>query len=222
MGTKPMPAEPALEVELKYRATPAALVELERVDRIGAATIGPVHRVEEVDRYLDTPDGRLAAARWACRLRTRDGRTFVSLKGPPAGSARAIHRRPEIEGPASESLDPSAWPPSAARERLAALAGSRAPLVERLRLRQRRSERSVSLAGRRVGTLSLDEAVVEWGGEPRATLRDVELELVGEAEAPLGELAAALAAVRGLDPEPRSKLERALAAVEAVGLRRGG
>lgn len=217
-----MPAEPTLEVELKYRATPAALAELERVDRIGEATIGPVHRVDEVDRYLDTPDGRLAAARWACRLRTRDGRTVISLKGPPSGSAGAIHRRPEIEGPASESLDPSAWPPSAARERLAALAGSLAPLVERLRLRQRRLERSVSLAGRPVGTLSLDEVAVAWRGAQCGTLRDVELELVAEAEPLVGELAGALAAVRGLDPEPRSKLERALAAVEAAGPPHGG
>ena len=61
-------------------------------------------KVDEVDRYLDTVDLRLATARWACRLRTREGRTIVSLKGPCGTcSGDALHLRGEVEGPASAS-----------------------------------------------------------------------------------------------------------------------
>ena len=116
----------ALEIELKYAATPAALAVLADAERLGPALLGPTVVNDESDRYLDTPDRRLSAAGWACRLRTRrvDGiaRTFVSLKGPAEPAVAEMHRRPEIEAEAPDDLDPARWPPSPARE-----------LVDRLR-----------------------------------------------------------------------------------------
>lgn len=204
-----------VEVELKFAADgPAPLRALASVARLGAATLGPPHTFDEVDRYLDTPDGRLAAERWACRLRSREGRTRVSLKGPPeSGSGGQIHRRPEIEAPATESTDPASWPPSEARSFLDALRGN-APLVERLRLAQRRSERDVRVDGDELGTLTLDVVGVEAGGRPVGRFHVVELELrtsgTADDEAGLLGLGAALEAVDGLRPEPRTKLEHAL------------
>jgi inorganic triphosphatase YgiF len=204
-----------IEVELKLRAeTEAPLRALATVARLGPADLGPATEVHELDRYLDSADGRLATAGWACRLRTRQGATRLSLKGPPQHAAgAALHRRPEIEGPADASLSPDAWPASPARERLLVLSAG-ATLVERLALRQRRVERSASIDGKAVGTLSLDRVQVEQGGVGRGAFVAVELELD---DAALGTgfdptpLADALLATPGLVQEPHTKLERALA-----------
>jgi inorganic triphosphatase YgiF len=207
----------SLEVELKLRAEDEApLRRLATIERIGSYGLGPPHEVAELDRYLDTADGRLAAARWACRLRTRDGGVRVSLKGPAEhADGEAVHRRPELEGPASDTPDPSGWPASAARDRLLQLSGGQA-LSERLVLRQKRTERQVT-AGRRIGVLSLDRVTVLSGEVEQGSFLAVELELAADAVdgSAADALLAELQAVDGLEPEPRTKLERALAMLPA-------
>ncbi len=206
-----------LEVELKFIAEgPAPLDLLATATELGRASLGPADTYDELDRYLDTADGRLAAERWACRLRTRRGATIISLKGPAEpslpGEAPALHRRPEVEGPASNALTPDAWPPSEARDRLLALsAGGR--LVERLALAQRRTERAVEIDGRRTGLLSLDRVTVRHEGVEMGRLWSVELESVDETAAGLEALGGALAATPGLLPDPLTKLERAVAII---------
>lgn len=201
------------EVEARFRAPgPRPLESLAAVPRLGPAELGPATVSSEVDVYLDSVDGALAAARWACRLRTRGERVTLSLKGPPDPAAGGwLHRRPEVEGPATEARDPASWPPSPARELLERLTGG-AALIERFVLRQRRVERGVTRGAHRIGTLSLDTVDVEHEGAPVGRLHVVELELTaGTAdEAILTPLARELGAVAGLEPEPRTKLERAL------------
>ncbi|MEO8245817.1 MAG: CYTH domain-containing protein [Chloroflexota bacterium] len=208
-------AELEMEVELKYAATQAALDTLGVARELGPAELGETLVNDETDRYLDTVDRRLHAAAWACRLRTRrvagEARTFVSLKGPAAAVAGALHRRPELEGPATDDLDPVHWPPSAARDLVDRLRDG-GGLVEFLRLTQRRLERAVTIDGARIGTLSLDDVVAHRGSQELGMLRAAELELgAGDGEAWLPELAAALERVEGLATDHRSKLEHALA-----------
>lgn len=206
----------ALEVELKFSASrPEPLARLSALSRLGPAALGPARTIDERDRYLDTRDGRLAGARWACRLRTRGEQTIVSLKGPaePGGDAGRdeLHRRPELEGPANGSLDPLRWPASPARARLVRMTGGQA-LVERLVLNQQRTEREVTSGGRLTGVLSLDRVRVVHENVNLGSLFAVELELRGGApEADLRPLADALCAIDGLLPDPSTKLERALA-----------
>jgi inorganic triphosphatase YgiF len=203
------------EIEAKFRAdTAAPLVELEARPRLGRAVLGSPRTIDEIDRYLDTEDRRLAAARWACRLRLREGTTRISLKGPRSGTTDGWHhRRPEVEGPATAEIDPDGWPASPALELLTTLAAGR-PLVEHLRLYQARTERTVALNdGAPVGTLTLDRVRMTAGDVDLGELFVVELELdaaseTGEAE--LGGLAEELLATDGLAAEPRSKLEHAL------------
>ncbi|MDQ4035248.1 MAG: CYTH domain-containing protein [Chloroflexota bacterium] len=203
------------EIEAKFRAeTAEPLVALATRSSLGHALLGTARTVAEVDRYLDTADGRLAAARWACRLRSRDGTTRISLKGPPIGLAEPwYHRRPEVEGPATDVLEPDTWPRSGALDLLDRLRAGH-PLGERLRLDQARTERAVRHAdGSSIGTLSLDRVRVSDAGSDLGELFTVELELdasSGPAELELDALAAELAATDGLVPEPRSKLEHAL------------
>lgn len=208
-----------LELELKYRTLdPAPMRTLAAVSSLGPATLGPAIAADELDRYLDTPDLRLATAHWACRLRIRGGRTMISLKGPARHDpGDALHRRPEIEGPGGPGTDAGVWPPSPARDLLVALAGgpsaSELGLIERFSLAQHRTERAVLEGDRQVGLLSLDEVTVLRDGAPRGTLLAVEVEFrAGEAPEPrlVTELDAALAAVIGLRHDPHTKLEHAL------------
>jgi inorganic triphosphatase YgiF len=206
----------AVEVELKFRAAgDDVLRRLAGIAALGPATLGPPRTVDELDRYLDTEDRRMAEARWACRLRSREGSTKISLKGPPQPSAHAdgaLHRRPELEAPASADLDPSRWPASEARALVDRLRGERS-LVERLRLRQQRAEREVSLDGASIGVLSLDRVEVEREGAHLGTLHAVELEVNSGEEASgeqLVRLADALHAIDGLEPDRLTKLEHAL------------
>jgi inorganic triphosphatase YgiF len=202
----------AIEVEARFRVTdPAAVAHLSDIPRLGAAELGPPTAFEETDAYLDTADGVLAAARWACRLRQRNGVAIVSLKGPPeSGTGGWLHRRPELEGPATPEPDPEGWPPSEARELLDRLRAGR-PLVVRLRLLQYRIERRATVNGAPTGVLSLDHVTVLGPTGVVGTFRIVELELADRAAAPhLPLLAVALGALDGLAAEPRSKLEHAL------------
>ncbi len=209
------------EIEARFRAdTPAPLDALAVRPTLGRARLGEPRTVDEVDRYLDTDDGRLAAARWACRLRSREGGTRISLKGPSSGPPGAwVHRRPEIEGPASEIVEPDRWPPSEALDKLTALSSGR-PLAERLRLYQARTERTVAIDGDGpMGTLTLDRVRMHALDADLGELFIVELELSDASEA--GErqllgLAAALAEIDGLRAEPRSKLEHALARLDEL------
>jgi len=213
-----MESEHPLELELKYRADdPAPLRALAAVSSLGPVALGPANPVDELDRYLDTPGLRLGAAGWACRLRIRGEQMTLSLKGPARhGPGDALHRRPEVEGPAGPGTDPGRWPPSPARDLLASLAGgsaSQISLVERFTLEQRRTERTVLAGGRRIGLMSLDEVTVLRDSKARGTLLMVELEFVaGEPPDPrlVAELGAALAVVVGLQPDPHTKLEHAL------------
>jgi inorganic triphosphatase YgiF len=204
----------AIEVEARFRVTePEALNRLAALDGLGYATLGPPTAFEETDTYLDTEDGALGAARWACRLRRRGARVTVSLKGPPAtGTGGWLHLRPEVEGPATDEPDPERWPQSDARDLLDRLRAGY-PLRQRLTLRQRRTERTVTVAERLVGVLSMDDVTVVRHRRDVDRFAIVELELAAEgAAAGSGELVAlaeALAAVGGLVPEPRTKLERA-------------
>lgn len=208
----------AIEVEARFGgAGPEPLAVLATTASLGTASLGPATTSAEVDVYLDTAEGALGAARWACRLRARDSRVALSLKGPPdPGTGGWLHRRPEVEGPATEDRDPAAWPPSAAREALERLTGG-APLVEQFILRQQRVERPVTLGPQRIGTLSLDTVDVEHEAVTIGRLHVVELELSAgsEDEAILDPLAREIGSIPGLVPEPRTKLERARSLIES-------
>ena len=138
-GARTRPRAMPTEVEAKFRA------EVRRTaDELAAASASrarassePPRTVDEVDRYLDTDDGRLAAARWACRLRSREGATRISLKGPPhrtrspagsTGARRSRDRRPTTIEPDDLAGEPGARAAHPAGATGDALVGAPAPL----------------------------------------------------------------------------------------------
>ncbi len=205
-----------IEVELKYR-----VLDAESAARLGALrTLGTLRvagrprQVQVEDRYIDTADGALARAGYAVRLRRGPSMTILSVKASNPTTS-ALHRREELEGPADLSLDPHAWPASAARALVLEQAGD-SPLMEIVTIRQLRHARTFAGESLEV-ELSVDDVEIVARGRMIERFLELEVELKTGDEAGLGEVAAILAADPTLEPVTTSKLERALAA-----LARGG
>ena len=205
-----------IEVELKYR-----VLDAESAARLGALrTLGTLRvagrprQVQVEDRYIDTADGALARAGYAVRLRRGPRMTILSVKASNPTTS-ALHRREELEGPADLSLDPHAWPASAARALVLEQAGD-SPLMEIVTIRQLRHARTFAGESLEV-ELSVDDVEIVARGRMIERFLELEVELKTGDEAGLGEVAAILAADPTLEPVTTSKLERALAA-----LARGG
>jgi CHAD domain-containing protein len=140
--------------------------------------------------------------------------TILSVKAS-SEAASALHRREELEGPADLSLDPHAWPSSAARSLVLEHAGD-APLLETITIRQLRHARTFAGDALEV-ELSVDDVEVVAGGRMIDRFLELEVELKSGDERGLAGIAAVLGADDALEPVTTSKLERALAA-----LARGG
>ena len=199
-----------LEVELKYAVRDAAgLNGLLATGEIAGYRVGAPRIALVEDRYVDTAERSVERAGYAARLRTRDAKVAIELKSltNEAAGIEALHRREELGGPATDDLDPDAWPASAARGRLQSLAGG-APIVERFRLRQRREERDLTGDAGTI-LLTVDAADVLAGDRLAGALGDLELELQSGDESQMTALAAALDTSGLVEPEPASKFERA-------------
>ena len=215
-------AERPVEVELKYRVVDLAAAERYLIaEEIGSfvGTAAPRSSQFE-DRYVDTADGAMAKAGFAVRIRQTGRGTVVSVKSlarseGPGGSVR----REELEGPADRTTGPLEWPPSDARSLVLERAGD-APLVELVTIRQLRRKRIVRDGDTRV-ELSLDEVDVVARSRVIDRFVELEAELVKGAEERLGVLAEVFAMDPALVPASGSKLDVAMAAVQAGGRLRG-
>ena len=217
-----VPAPRPVEIELKYRLRQAAAGDryLIAEDLAGFHPITPVRSTQLEDRYLDTGDGALARAGFAARLRQTAKGTTVSVKSLVRRSGEGgAHRREELEGPADRTAGPRDWPPSDARSLILEQCGD-APLVELVTIRQLRRKRKLQSADTIV-ELSLDE--VDAVARSRVVDRFVELEveLMEGDESALEPIDAVLADDPGLALSTGSKLEAALAAIQASTGRRG-
>ncbi|MBA3779090.1 MAG: CHAD domain-containing protein [Chloroflexi bacterium] len=221
-----MTAAPPGEVELKYRVRDGKrLIEFLDSGRLADLEAGPWRTVEMEDRYVDTSDRSLARAGYAARLRRTVGGTIISLKaldngrGPTIkplnpGSSGAMHRRAELEGPATPELVPDDWPESPARAMLTGLTGG-APIEERFTVRQLRRERELRGPGG-WAMLSLDEVEFHREGQMLGRADGLEIELRGGEEQLLESIARTLEASGLVDAEPRSKEEIAQALVDGA------
>ena len=210
------------EIEAKFVIPDAGVSRrLKLLRRLAGFTLGErkVSRVQ--DTYLDTRDRSLMTAGLACRVRRQsDGQLLLTVKGLGA-STGGIHRRDELELllPAEESdlkrlFAARQWPESPIRARVLQVIG-RKRLTGLATIRQRRVIRPVIQDGQTVAFLSLDEVQVQAGGAVER-FSEIEVELTGRGgEGDLDRLATCLERTWGLRPDARSKLERALAFVNA-------
>lgn len=201
-----------MEVEAKFIIQDTQTYhDLQVMERLGYFSIS-ASRVENMrDTYLDTPDRRLLRSGYACRQREQDGAAVISLKALH-GAEGNIHRRDEVEAPLARiEIPPEQWPDSAARQRVLALIDPFMRLQPLLHVEQRRIVRDVHYAQRLVAELSLDTVT-----SCDQVYHELEIELKGiGTEYDLAAILDKLTRMPGLQPEPRSKFERALATLDA-------
>jgi CHAD domain-containing protein len=203
-----------LEIELKYRMTGAATGDrlLAADDLAGLTAAAPAETVVHEDRYVDTPDGALAAAGYAGRFRSSGEATVITLKGlRRQDDGGAAHRREELEGPADLGAPATDWPASAAREAVISIVGE-ATLGELVLVRQVRRKRDYAADGT-VVELSVDDVEVVMGDRVIERFAELEVELRQGDEAALEPLVDLLSEIEELVPAETSKLERAMEAV---------
>jgi len=212
----------AMEIEAKF-VIPDARVSrrLKTRRRLAGFTLGERKVLRVLDTYLDTKDRSLVAAGMACRVRRQDdGQLLLTVKQMGAVTG-PVHRREELELllPAGESgsqgvFAARAWPEGPVRTRVLQVVG-RKRLIRLATIRQRRTIRPVVREGHTVALLSLDDVRVR-AGRAVEQFSEVEVELTGRGgDGDLDRLATCLEREWGLRPEARSKLERALAVVDA-------
>jgi adenylate kinase len=175
-------------------------------------TAGRAKQVHDI--YLDTEERLILAAGYACRRREGPEDVLITVKGL-GGAEGAIHRREELEVqmPALGGQPPEEWPAGPARDKILLLIGE-APLLPLFDLQQERFERLMGQDEHPIAELSLDSVHLAASGREWSFFElEVELTPQGTEE----DLAAIVACLQGewkLEPETRSKFERALAFLE--------
>ena len=205
-----------MEVEAKFRVDDAqTFPQLLALGAIGPFKLVAEPNVEDQRNvYFDTADRRLRARQYGLRVRDLGNRRIATLKG--AAKARdGMYERDEWEIEIGDDDNPSAWPPSEARDRTLALLDGAAPLPI-LAIRTRRLHIIALRDDRRVAELSLDTGAIDAGGRT-ANFRELEIELLKTGtRADLDALVALLRARFTLTPEDRSKLARGLALLDSA------
>jgi inorganic triphosphatase YgiF len=199
-----------MEIEAKYRVSAEDLERAAGLRALGPYTLTPAPEPErQENRYFDTADGRLAAARHGLRVRRIGARALVTLKGPAEPLPGGGQRRVELEFPGDDP-DPASWPAGPARDLGLSLTGG-APLVPTVAVSTERRILHAERDGVAVAELCLDQGTLR-GGAREQPFTELEIELLpGGHEPDLAALAAALAEHIALAPEPKSKLQRATA-----------
>jgi inorganic triphosphatase YgiF len=205
----------ATETELKLRIAPDAAAAIARHPALKPFKRARAKASQLTSTYFDTPDGALAAAGVALRLR-RDGRQWIqTIKGPAIadGSAGGLSARPEFEWPVSgPRLDPLRFAATPFRRALGK--AEQRGLGPRFTTDIRRTVVPLSFPDSTMAKLCIDVGEVRTDdGEPilRAPMHEIELELEAGDPRRLYELAQALAADVPLALEPASKAERGYA-----------
>jgi CHAD domain-containing protein len=206
------------EVELKYLVRDLEALRSWLARDWGGALdgleYGNERTVEVEDRYVDTAYGALEHAGFGARLRREDNGPYtVTVKSASherpgddddeAGDPRALSQRVEVEGPASERVDPETWPSSAARELINEVRDG-ARLRTLFTINQRREKKTLALDDGPV-QVTLDRVAVFRGGRPLASFSVFEVEAPKGSGADLKRLADLVEATGYVLPEPRSK-----------------
>lgn len=199
-----------MEIEAKF-ILPDVLVfqRLQAADRVNDFVLS-AHQIQQVnDTYLDSEDGMIFASGYSCRLRETEAKVLITVKGVER-AAGAIHRREEFEVSLPSYKPPKEWPTSPTRNLILQLIGD-SPLIPLLDLQQTRVYRRMRKGKREIALLSLDNVQIVSGDRKQRYLGlEIELGPQGTSD-DITSIVAHMQEEWGLEPEPRSKFERALA-----------
>jgi len=217
-----------MEIEAKFAVPDVETFQrLRAVDHLAGFALSAGQAKQVRDTYLDTPGRLILAAGYACRQREQDEGVLITLKGL-GGAKDAVHRREELQvllptgAPSAQWFDAThhKWPAGPVRDRVRQLIGE-APLAPLFALRQTRIVRQMSQGERLVAEWSLDEVHLgaddpDGNGKTQAYF-ELEVELAPQGtEDDLATVVTCLQDEWGLEPEPWSKFERALAFLEGT------
>lgn len=193
------------EYEFKYRANGAVLSAIQ--DRFeGFAPI-------QMDTaYYDTPEGDLSRLRWTLRRRLENGRSVCTAKTPKRDGSRGEW---EVECPSILEAVPQLCALGAPKE-LMELA--KKGFVEACAARFLRQAATLHITGCTV-ELALDQGKLLGGGR-ELPFAEVEVELKDGSEIVMVAFAEGLAKEFGLEIEPASKVQRAMALARGESLPR--
>ncbi len=208
-----------MEIEAKFILPDRdTLARLESIHQMAGLTLSTSRSENVLDVYLDTAQHAIFRAGYSCRERHMDAQVLMTLKGLDGGRG-GVFRREELEVALAQPLPPVDWPPSPARTRTLEIVGDQ-PLVPWFKLRQKRLVRQIFDGRRFVGELSLDDVCIKTSTKT-LNFFEVEAEIREEGTSDdLDRIAAILRDEWHLQPEPRSKFERALGFIGAVPRRR--
>lgn len=204
-----------MEIESKYRATSRIRAEdIEKLD-LSPYQLGERETHDLHDTLLDTDDYKLRSQKNTLRVRYDNDKGILTLKGQKR-ILGATHYRNEVEVELGDAdpLDVNSW-----RNELTPMVQN---LIEDTKLKKlmtihnRRRTWVVTLNGDVIGEVALDRGKITANGASEK-LHEVEIELKGEgSEADLEAIAAKFTEALPLEPEQRSKAQRAWALYESV------
>jgi len=186
-----------IEFELKYRATPEQLAQIELFAE-GERTLYHMQTT-----YYDTPDGKLSERYYTLRCRMENERAVCTLKAPVEERGRGEW---ELDCDDIGKAIPELCKLGAPADLQELTAGGLVPICG---ARFTRIAKTVVLPDCTV-ELALDKGVLMGGGK-EVPLCEVEVELKSGEPAYCEAYARQLALIFGLEPEKKSKFRRALA-----------
>jgi inorganic triphosphatase YgiF len=198
-----------MEIEAKF-AVPdeATLNRLAAMEQLAGYTLLPGETKRMRDKFMDTLDYAVLKSGHVCRQRDYGDHLVMSLKSGHTVEG-GVHRREELEVTLPRPRAIVQWPDSEIRTKLLGLIGD-VPLASMCDQRQTRVVRMLQQADRIVAEFSADR--VELSRRGRQVLYfEVEVELKESGtEDDLAAMVRGLIDEWGLQPEARSKFERAL------------
>jgi triphosphatase len=205
-----------MEIEAKFIVPDElTLQRLLEMRELGGFRLEPGPTRQVSDSYRDTVDRAIHRGGYVCRIRRQDDEQIATLKGLSTAEG-AVHERAEYNVMLDAAEAPADWPASPARKLALALSQGES-LVELFCLSQQRHTRTVCAGDRQVAELSLDVVEMHLGDDARTTF-EVEVELASDGTP--DDLALMVADLRDkwqLQPQPRSKFEQGLEALNVGG-----
>ena len=183
------------EFELKYNLPEAALSKVRR------AYPGPWQQFAMETTYFDTPSGELTYRRYTLRKRLENGAPVCTLKTPEKNGERGEW---EVEAADITAAIPKLCKLGAPEELLQL---TRQGVVPVCGARFERQACSIHLADA-VAELALDQGVL-FAGDVQIPLCELEVELKSGSRETVAAFARELARNYGLQPEQKSKFQRA-------------
>jgi triphosphatase len=202
-----------MEIEAKYIALDEEFAGLLEVNALDDYKLGDIEEQRINDEYMDTDKLDILKAGYALRIREKNGKYLLTVKGL-GGSNGAIHRREEYEMEIQQNKTPHEWPDGKAREIVFSVIQSQT-LRKLFVIKQLRTIRTLHQNERLMGNMALDIVDIEL---------DDRIERIYQVEVELGQ-DGTLDDLMRLDkifrdyclcPEPRSKFEWAM---ELIGMK---